>query len=186
MSGSGFHAPGLRRERDPKEHSLGVDVSCGTGPPGPAGWERIAPAEDTPEGTITFRLASWSKFFDFLEAEVFDPSITSKHTYIWRGQRRSDWGLQSSLDRLFGKLKLPTTKKQLDDHLDSFKYATRGRRGPSQLTFWHEVPEINPRGNNPALLLENEWWALGQHFGLATPLLDWTRSPLAAAYFAFE
>jgi hypothetical protein len=142
--------------------------------PNPSGWERVSSAGDTPEGTVTFRLDSWSRFFDFLEAEVFDPSLASKSVYTWRGQRRSDWSLSSSLDRLFGKLDLLAAgpgvlEDRLAEHLDSFKYASRGRRG-----------------YNPATLLENEWWALGQHFGLATPLLDWTRSPFAAAYFAFE
>jgi hypothetical protein len=135
------------------------------------GWERKAPTD----GPIaTYRLTSWSTYFDFLEAEVFNASLApaAKRKYIWRGQRRSDWSLSSSLDRLFDKLRSNGAVKvesRTREHLDSFMYATRGRRG-----------------NNPANLSENEWWALGQHFGLATPLLDWTRSPFAAAYFAFE
>lgn len=86
----------------------------------------------------------------------------------------SDWSLSTTLDRQLDDLgMLPLALKDVEDvpakHLDRFKYATRGRRGPT-----------------PAALSENEWWALGQHFGLATPLLDWTRAPFAALYFAYE
>lgn len=109
---------------------------------------------------------------------MFRASIKSEHAYIWRGQRRSDWSISSSFDRLLQKLNfLGAGPNVLDtisaEHLESFAYAARGRRG------------LNPR----KLDLKadaNEWWALGQHFGLATPLVDWTRSPFAAAYFAFE
>jgi FRG domain len=134
-------------------------------------WKRIGQSD----GTVTFRLASWSSYFDFLEAEVFKPTLPSKQNYIWRGQRRSNWSLSSSLDRLFQSLDFLAEaenilEKRSETHLQSFKRASRGRRG------------LNPVN----LTDKNDWWALGQHFGLATPLLDWTRSPFAAAYFAFE
>jgi len=148
-------------------------VNTQSGTPNPSGWKAVP--EESADGVVTYKLASWSSFFDFLEAEIFHASIKSKRTYIWRGQRRSDWTISSSLDRVFERLHLLTPDQEVLEgrsleHLQSFKYAARGRRG-----------------SNPAqLLLENDWWALGQHFGLATPLLDWTRSPFAAAYFAFE
>ncbi len=142
----------------------------------PSGW-RLIP-EESADGVRTFELASWSSYFGFLETEVFHASIKSKHIYIWRGQRRSDWSISSSLDRLLQGLNLlgagPTMLEQLSaKHLRSFAYAARGRRG------------LNPRKLD-LTTDANEWWALGQHFGLATPLVDWTRSPFAAAYFAFE
>lgn len=133
-------------------------------------WTRDVPTD----GVVVYTLKSWFNFYDLLESDVFGTSAPARQNYIWRGQRRSNWSLSTSLDRLFGKLGLLGTgsaelERRAKEHLEAFKYAARGRRGL-----------------NPAELLENDWWALGQHFELATPLLDWTRSPFAAAYFAFE
>jgi hypothetical protein len=118
------------------------------------------------DGFGQVRFLRWRYFIDFINQEMLD-----FETYIWRGQRCDNWLLESTLDRLIKKAKIAKAKRPDfgRSHLEQFKYAARGRRG-----------------QNPAKIEdENEWWALGQHHGLATPLLDWTTSPFAAAYFAF-
>jgi hypothetical protein len=122
------------------------------------------------EGEITdgihyVELASWRHFHDYVIEEMLDYSH-----YVWRGQRDASWPLKSSLDRLLDKLPSSDRVRSRKSHLKAFQKATRGRRG----------------ANPPDLLDDNEWWALGQHNGLATPLLDWSESPFVGLYFAFE
>lgn len=111
-------------------------------------------------GVLTVNLSSWMKF-DSLIKEI----SKSINYYIWRGQRWEDSLLKSSFDRLFDN---NNRENLLHDHLQNFKKAMRGRRG-----------------QNPPELDKDNCWALGQHYRLYTPLLDWTESPFVAAYFAF-
>ena len=115
-------------------------------------------------GVLRVELATWRFFYDF----VYE-NLLGSTKYVWRGHRCEGWALEPTLDR---ELKgMPGLERSffVKRHLEDFKYAARGRRGP------------NPRDDLP----EKEWWALGQHHGLATPLLDWTKSPFVALYFAF-
>ena len=123
-------------------------------------WKR----ENKDYGIQTVKLSSWKYFGDYVRQELLD-----FRTYIWRGQRCSDWLLESTLDRRMKSRPKARQQHLVDQHFLNFKLATRGRRGPNPRVFEDD----------------NEWWALGQHYGLSTPLLDWTSSPFVAAYFAF-
>lgn len=87
--------------------------------------------------------------------------------YIFRGQTQDDWLLESTLTRALKAIKQEDKLSLVEDHLNRFKLDIRGKRG-----------------NTPRNLDENELWALGQHYGLFTPLLDWSESPWIALFFA--
>jgi len=133
---------------------------------------------------------SWTQFVGLIELHFLD-----WEEYVFRGQRDASWPLRSKFDREYRraqsdfkkidiyrglsqeerelveqsnpKLSIKTRDELLATLLNEFKKACTGRRG-----------------STPRKLTDDEWWALGQHYGLATPLLDWTRSPYVAAYFA--
>ncbi len=106
-------------------------------------------------------LESWEQFHNVVTYKRW-----RKLAFAYRGQRRNDWLLRPSLARLSTKGR--TIARLRTQQLEDFKSAIRGRRGP-----------------NPAPVEGDELWALGRHYNLATPLLDWTLSPYVALFHAF-
>ena len=122
---------------------------------------KIWPERETRYGISETAIVSYQGFTDLLSSVL----LAKKENYIFRGHRKSSWLLESTLTRTT-KLLLGECKS--DNHLAVFKKSAVGRRG-----------------TNPKDLEDTEFWSVGQHFGLHTPLLDWTHSPFVALFFSF-
>lgn len=110
-------------------------------------------------------LRDWDHFREYVSDE-----FGGDYGYIFRGHADRNWKLESTLTRLAQRVSKDIPPKTIEaTQLKNFKMRIRGLRG-----------------SNPQPLDENGLWALGQHYGLCTPLLDWTESIYIAAYFAFE
>lgn len=110
-------------------------------------------------------LTSWKYFHDYLQESLIDSD-----NYIFRGQKEETWKIEPTLIRFCRSKPSIKFETLLKSHLSSFKYSIRGRA--------QNLKDIIDN--------EDELWALGQHFGLMTPLLDFTESPYVSAYFAYQ
>jgi len=109
-------------------------------------------------------------------------------SWCFRGQREAAWTLQTSLDRAvrvsYKNVKAPTPDGRYFHHSGHYHLDRRDVERDLLFRFQQQahqfIPHLPPVGDKAS------WFALMQHFGAPTRLLDWTSSPYVALYFAVE
>ncbi|MCY3957231.1 MAG: FRG domain-containing protein [Chloroflexi bacterium] len=131
-------------------------------------------------GALEIQCKSWDDFIQQLRLlEANRPGVGT----LYRGHSNHQWKLSSPWERLCDHYKRvhpqadarkifgPIEDTSKDDlFLSVFKEQVKGMPGMP-------IDMLNTR---------QDWWAFGRHFGLITPLLDWSQSPFIAAFFALQ
>jgi hypothetical protein len=121
---------------------------------------------------FSMRAEQVSDFFGFMRFVMYElPKRLWFIDTIYRGQADANWPPEPKLDRPDFERWRAEVGGSRRDH-ESLLLRDFKRMARPYLDLW-------PRD-------EWEWLAIAQHHGLCTRLLDWTRNPLVALYFATE
>lgn len=139
------------------------------------------------KGDTILKLGSWSEFIETVRTGPIrnhEGGQSYPDQILYRGHADPKWKLWSPLDR-----RLKTEVRNSDGEPEYWSIRkTKGIAWYDNLCSQilaqfkkgcHGMPDADPETSN------DEYWALGRHYGLLTPLLDWTLSPYVAAFFAF-
>ncbi len=121
----------------------------------------------------TKEIETWDEFDNIIQEMVF-------RNWIFRGHSDSQWLLQTSLYRLFEDLESiikSSRGKGRDFAKDSHENAILKQFQTNAHIYLHHLPKEDDKA---------EWFAIMEHYGAPTRLLDMTFSPHIACFFALE
>ncbi|HEX3555226.1 MAG TPA: FRG domain-containing protein [Thermoanaerobaculia bacterium] len=126
--------------------------------------------------TEVISCVSWDDFKSRIHREYSEEIVGISP--LFRGHAKVEWKLASPWDR------------RLEHWASTSRSAKKDREGKNNilskvLADFKDLAIGLPGIRAKDLDNDDDWWALGRHYGLLTPLLDWTKSPYVAAFFAF-
>jgi hypothetical protein len=109
---------------------------------------------------------NWSEIEEDL-ARFFELDATKRRRYLFRGHADSAWKLDSTLRRFAISVESENRESLMARLIQQFQV---------------ECAKVGTRLATAAD--DNEWMLFARHHGVPSPILDWTRSPYVAMFFA--